>query len=418
MSSTPRRFSSLILLAALALLQSAAAAADRWTQWRGPQRDGLVAAESPVWPASLSEPRLEQAWTTPLGPSYSGPIVSDKHVYVTETRDEAVEVVRALDRATGEVKWEAAWEGAMRVPFFAAANGSWIRATPALDGQRLYVAGMRDVLVCLDAESGEVLWKLDFVAETGSALPSFGFVSSPLVLGDHVYVQAGGAFCKVDKLRGKIIWKVLSDEGGMNGSAFSSPVHATIAGVPQLLVQTRRSLAGVDPAGGEVLWSREVEAFRGMNILTPLVIGDRVFTSSYGGGSVMFELSRAESQWKVETAWTHKSQAYMSSPLLIDGHIYMHLRNQRFLCLDAATGQQKWITGTFGKYWSMAANGGRILALDERGELLLIDASPEEFKLLDRREIADNSWAHLAVAGEEVYVRDLNALKRLDWRAE
>jgi outer membrane protein assembly factor BamB len=64
---------------------------------------------------------------------------------------------------------------------FSPANGSWIRATPALDGDRLYVAGMKDVLVCLDVESGTILWKLDFVNDTGSPLPDFGFISSPLV---------------------------------------------------------------------------------------------------------------------------------------------------------------------------------------------------------------------------------------------
>jgi len=386
---------------------------DVWPQWRGPQRDGRIVG--PDWPSDLSEKRLSLSWSVPQGPSYSGPIVSDEHVFVTETKDKKYEVVRALHRLTGEQIWEAQWEGSMRVPFFAAANGSWIRATPAFDGERLYVAGIKDVLVCLDAKSGGILWTRDFVADTGSPLPKFGFVSSPLVLGDHIFVQAGASFAKLDKFTGKIVWQVLKDGGGMNGSAFSSPVFATICGVPQFVVQTRTRLAGVDPEDGAVLWSQKIAAFRCMNIVTPTVIGDSVFTSSYGGRSSLFSIARDEQGWQIEIAWNHKSQGYMSSPVVIDDHIYLHLRNQRFVCLEAKTGAERWTSKPFGKYWSTVANGDKLLALDQGGELLLIQASPDEFKLIGRRKVADNSWAHLAIVNQQIFVRDLRAMKAFAW---
>jgi outer membrane protein assembly factor BamB len=385
-----------------------------WSQWRGDGRDGQIVGA--LWPSDLSQDHLSITWSVEQGPSYSGPVVDGKRVFVTETKDGQYEVVRALDRTSGEQLWETQWTGSMKVPFFAASNGSWIRATPAVDGNRLYVAGMRDVLVCLDTAAGEILWKVDFVAATGSKLPDFGFVSSPLVVGDHVYVQAGAGLMKLDKRSGKIVWQALNDGGGMYGSAFSSPIMATIAGVPQLVVQTRSTLAGVDVSDGGVLWSQEITAFRGMNILTPSVIGDSVFTSSYGGRSSLLKVSLQPSGWSVDEAWSHKSQGYMSSPVVIDGHIYLHLRNQRLTCLEAETGMERWTTKPFGKYWSMVANGDRLLALDERGELLLIEASPDEFKLLDRRQVADNAWAHLAVAGDELFIRDLGATKRLLWK--
>jgi outer membrane protein assembly factor BamB len=119
-----------------------------WNQWRGPTRDGQVGG--PAWPARLSDGFLKLLWRVPLGPSYSGPIVTKDLVFTTETRNKESEVVHALDRKTGKERWRAEWKGAMTVPFFAASNGSWIRSTPACDGASLYVAGMRDVLVCLD----------------------------------------------------------------------------------------------------------------------------------------------------------------------------------------------------------------------------------------------------------------------------
>ncbi|MBM4022310.1 MAG: pyrrolo-quinoline quinone, partial [Planctomycetes bacterium] len=245
----------LCLLAVLVILWPAAAvvaAEPGWTQWRGPGRDGFVVGAE--WPDGLAPERLEKAWRVDLGPSYSGPVIAGDKVIVTETRDRRTEHVRALDRATGRERWHAEWEGAMSVPFFAASNGSWIRATPCVDEGCVFVAGMRDLLVCLDAGSGKERWRVDFMAALESPLPSFGFVSSPLVIGDHVYVQAGGGFVKLGKRDGAIVWRVLEDGGGMSGSAFSSPFPVELGGRRHVLVQTRDDLAGVDPDTGAVLW--------------------------------------------------------------------------------------------------------------------------------------------------------------------
>ncbi len=387
-----------------------------WGQWRGPNRDGFVDGPTP-WPDGLAADRLEKAWRVDLGPGYSGPVIAGRAVIVTETRDKKTEHVRAIDRQTGAELWQASWDGAMSVPFFAASNGSWIRGTPCVDGDRVYVAGMRDVLVCLDAASGHEIWRKDFVADLKSPLPSFGFVSSPLVRGDHVFVQAAAGFVKLDKRTGAVVWRVLENGGGMMGSAFSSPFPAVIGGVPQILVQTRDELAGVDPETGNVLWKTQVEAFRGMNIVTPTVYDGRVFTSSYGGGSWLFAVDPARADRPVEQVWRNKIQGYMSTPIVIGGHAYIHLRNQRFACLDLTTGKEAWVTQPFGRYWSLVAQGERILALDETGDLRLIRATPEKYDLLGEARVATaESWAHLAVEGNEVYVRDLDGLTAYRWK--
>ena len=101
---------------------------------------------------------------------------------------------------------------------------------------------------------------------------------------------------------------------------------------------------------------------------------------------------------------------------MIDNHIYMHLKNQRFMCLDARTGEEKWTTKPFGKYWSMIANGDHILALDQRGELLLIAANPEQFEFVDQRKVADDAWAHVATCDDEVFVRAFDALVAFRWQ--
>ncbi len=393
-------------------------AADRaeWTQWRGPDRLCAVPAGT-EWPDKLDEATLVEAYRVPLEPSYSGPIVAQDRVFVTETVNKEKEVVRALDRDSGKELWQVEWPGAMSVPFFAASNGSWIRATPTYDGEKLYVAGMLDVLVALDGKSGKEAWRKDFREEFGTVGQSFGFVCSPLIDGEFLYVQTSGGLVKLDCKSGATVWRGLKEEGGMMGGSFSSPIMATVAGTKQLVVQTRSKLCGVGLDAGEELWSIAIPSFRDMNILTPTVVGDRVFTSSYGGGAMMFEVTRTDSGFSVKQLWKNTTEAYMSSPVVVDGRIYLHLRNKRFSCIDPDTGESLWRTTPFGAYWSMVVNGSKLLALDESGDLRLINANPAEFSQTSERHVSDaTTWAHLAVADDQVFVRALDALIVYRWK--
>lgn len=403
----------------LLLITSTISAAD-WPQWRGPTRDCRLDSQAD-WPQSLDKTALKEQWRLPLGPSYSGPIVSGDRVFVTETRNKTDEVVYALDRQTGKRLWKAQWPGAMKVPFFARENGSWIRSTPACDGQNLYVAGIRDVLVSLNTATGQENWRTDLIQLLNASLPGFGTVCSPLLDGDAIYLQAAASVVKLAKKDGRIIWRSQPESGGifgagMGASAFSSPVIATIAGKRQLVVQSRNSLSGYDLDSGDRLWSTSVEAFRGMNILTPTVIGDTIFTSTYGGGSFLYQVTQTDSGFSVSEVWNTKKQGYMSSPVVIDGSVFLHLRNQRFTCMNPSNGDTLWTTRPFGKYWSMVANGNRLLALDQRGSLHLIDANSDEYREADSRQVSESeTWAHLAVADNQVFIRELNGLSVWNW---
>ena len=251
-------------------------------------------------------------------------------------------------------------------------------------------------------------------------MPDFGFVSSPLVDGDHLYVQAANSLVKLDKTTGETVWRALANDGNiMRSGAFSSPVLATLAGRRQLVVQTRDDLNGVDPETGDVLWSQPVPSFRGMNILTPTVHGDRILTSTYRHNTFLYEIADGPEGLEPTLLWTHKSPGYMSSPVIIDGHAYLHLGSGRLICLDLATGVERWVSEPFGKYWSMIGQGDKMLALNDLGELYLIAANPERLELLDRSQIADSStYAHLAVLGDDLVVRDLEGVAAYRWAGD
>ncbi|MFN3190907.1 MAG: PQQ-binding-like beta-propeller repeat protein [Aureliella sp.] len=383
-----------------------------WPSWRGPTRDGMCAGQN--WSKNLDGLKLE--WSVDLADSYSGPIVAGGKVFTTETVGKRDETLIAFDVESGNEVWKQAWAGAMTVPFFAKANGDWIRSTPATDGEYVIVGGMKDVVAAFDAESGQEQWRIDFVKDHGAALPPFGLVCSPAIVGDSVYMQAGGAVRCIDRKTGELKWECLPDDGGMSGGAFSSPTIATIHGKEQLVVQTRTTLGGVDMKTGAVLWQRDIAAFRGMNILTPTVWKDCVFTSSYGGKAQLIEFNTSSTPWSTSVKWENKAEAYMSSPLVVGDYLYMHLKNNRCCCLDLNTGEEKWRTTPFGKYWSMLSDGSTIIALDERGELILVEATPDAYVELARKQITDQqAWAHIAVHDGRIFVRRQRGLDVYSW---
>ncbi len=154
-----------------------------------------------------------------------------------------------------------------------------------------------------------------------------------------------------------------------------------------------------------------------MNILTPTVYGDGVFTSSYKNKTFFYRIEKGDAAFRVTESWATKTKSYMSSPVVIDQYACLHLGNGRACCFDLKSGNEMWRTEPFGEYWRMIANREPILALDQRGEFLLIKADPQEFRLLDRKEVANaESWAHLAVCGSELLVRDMGGISAFLWQ--
>ena len=402
--------------------QSADPPANQWNQWRGVNRNSKVTAD---WPEKLDQSNFQKVWSQPFSESYSGPIVYGDTIITTETKDKKYEIVTALNKTTGEKIWSVQWEGSITVPFFAARNGSWIRATPATDGQRVYVPGIRGLLVCLDFKTGKEIWKVDLNARYKTSPESFGHVCSPLLIPEDqestLYIQCSAGFVKLDRATGKEIWSVGLGKGDMmSGGAFSSPIVAAPNDNKQIVIQTRNDLAGIEISSGKVLWRKTVPSFRGMNILTPTVKGNTFFTSSYNNKSFAYDLKSSNGQTKLEDKWESSLRAYMSSPVLIDGNVYVHLQNKQMACFNLDSGKTNWVSKQrtrFGDYMSMVACEDQILGLDSKGVLYLFKADPTKFQVLGQVDLeTKDSWAHLAVDGDLVFVRGLKSLTAYRWK--
>lgn len=409
----------LIIVASLLLtLVNSAVAQDEnatWSQWRGNNRDATV--NNPDWPEKLN---LEPLWSVNAGPSYSGPVIVGDRVFITETvgSDEAAMAYSLKD---GTKLWRTTWKDSIRVPFFAAKNGSWIRATSAADDTYLYVFGMKQRLLCLNQKDGKIVWQIDFLKDHNEANAAFGGVCSPLLKDGYVYIQAGKHFYKLHGKTGSVIWKASDNNpslGMMSDGDFSSPVFTTMNGQAQFLVQNRTHLYGVNSDTGELLWSQQVPNFRGMNILTPIAYKNGIFTSTYRNGTYFYQLFRDEDTFVSRKVWDNKAKGYMTSPVLIGKHAYIHLSSARYSCIDLDNGQTKWTSPSGNtEYSSLITNGKLILSLVSNGKLNLIKANPEQYELLDSKQVADDStWAHLAIANDKLFVRSLKELKVYRWK--
>jgi outer membrane protein assembly factor BamB len=385
-----------------------------WPQWRGPTRDSVTVG--PAFSDKLTS--LKQTWRVELGPSYSGPVVLADRVIVTESPDDKTEVARAFDRDSGKEVWTAKWSGGQAVNELAKERGTWMRATPASDGRSVFVPGMRDTLVCLDAKSGTERWRVDFVKEYGTPLPMFGMVSSPQVDGEAVFTLAAGGVVRINASTGKVEWRTLTDDPKEEGGATSSVLVGTIANRKLVTALNRKTLALLDPDTGKILWKQATPAYRNTTTITPVLLGGSgLFISMIAGRSMRFDVTADGDKLSARRTWDASQTAYMSTPVRIGDYLYAHLESRRLACLDAKTGRAKWTTDpTFGEYVSFVVRGDRILGLDQKGVLYLFRATPEKYDLLDQRKISDvDTWAHLAVCGDEEFVRDLKGLTAYRW---
>ena len=388
------------------------AAADRddaaWTDFRGPRRDGRYAGP-PIrtdWPAG----GLDPLWSQPIGGGYASFVVAGGLAFTIEQRRDD-EVVAAYDVETGVERWTHAWPAHFRE----AMGGPGPRATPTWHAGRVYALGATGRLVCLDAATGDEVWARNILDDADASNLTWAMSGAPLVVDDVVVVQPGGrdgwSVAAYDRLTGEVVWRALDDV-----QSYTSPMLVTLAGVRQILVVTAARAAGLRPDDGALLWEYPWRVQTVPNMAQPLVVGDaRLFLSaSYGKGAALMELTPDGDRFTAATVWeTYRMRNRFSSSVLVDGYIY-GLDNSILACLDAATGEVMWKGGRYGSGQLLEADG-HLVVLTERGDLVLVRATPERHDELARfRAIDGKTWNVPALAGGRLLVRNARQMAAFD----
>lgn len=385
-----------------------------WPQWRGPNRDGIATAKETLMTWGESGPL--RLWEQPVGKGYGTVAVAGGRVYLL-MQDGGNESCVCWDARTGTELWRFSYAADYRNAY-----GDGPRATPSVDGDRVYTVGATGIMHCLKthpaAPHGEQVWRHDLLDEFGAANLQWGVSFSPLVAGDLVYANPGGrggnSMAAFDKRTGKKRWTAGDDQAG-----YSSPVLATIAGRPQIVFFTAAGLVGLTPDKGEILWRFPWETSYGANVATPIVAGDYIFISSgYNRGCAVVHIESAGNDLVANRVYENKNMRnHFSSSVLYRDHIYGF--NETLLtCLEFRTGKVLWKQRGFDK-GSLLIADGRLVILGEDGKLGLAAATPDAFRAQASFQVANGRcWSVPALASGLLYVRGENKLMCFDLGAK
>ena len=405
-----------VLVSLLATPLARTATADDWPQWRGPNRDGISRETGLLkqWPEG--GPKLR--WTVDeIGTGYSSPSIVGGRVFLQTTRDDE-EFAMALDEESGSVLWSVpiGKVGRNRGPQYPGT-----RSTPTFDEGRVYCLASDGELVCLIAETGDLVWQRHYRKDFEGQPGSWAFAESILIDGDLAICTPGGGeamLAALDKTTGDVVWQSKLP-GDKDNAEYASIMPVEVGGVKQYVQYLRSGVVGVNAETGEFLWRYDrTTSARGANILTPVVDGNRVFTSGSRQGGATVELTaEGDDVTSKELYFDQKLATGIGGAVLIDGYLYATSRAALF-CADFSTGEIKWQERGVSAGSVCYADGRLYVRGHDSGEMLLVEPSGDEYLERGRFEQPSRSesraWPHPVVANGGLYLRDENVLLCFD----
>lgn len=389
---------------ASAILVTAAESPDRisfaptdWPWWRGPQRNGAADAnQKPPLKWSATENIL---WQAPVpGRGHGSPIVVGAQVFLAAAEaPEGIQSVLCFDRATGKQLWQKeVHRGA-----FPKGNdkSSFASATPACDGQRVFINFLHNGAVYTTALSreGQQLWQTkvtDYILHQG-------FPTSPAVYQSLVIVSADnkgtGKIAGLERATGKVVWQ----HERPKFPNYASPIILKVNGRDQLLLSGCDLVTSLDPLTGKVLW--ETKGSTTECVTSPVTDGHAIIVS---GGYPKNHVAAIRGDGTGSIAWENSSRVYVPSMLFHQGHLFAVQDAGVAACWNFETGSEVWkgrLGGTFSA--SPVLVGEKLYAVNEAGHTFIFKATPAAFELIGENQLGDEVMATPTICGSRIYMR-------------
>ncbi len=434
-----------------------------WPQLAGPDRSGISGETglAATWPAD--GPRV--CWSVQtLGPGFGGAAVHGGEVFLLDRITGKQDVLRCFDLGNGKELWRYAYDAPGELEFPGA------RSTPTVDAHRVYILGPFGHLHAIDRATHKPAWSLQLAAEAlrppthrseNQHVPEFvrqhwrerqhrpkkprnqprwGHSQSPILHKDLLIVAVYGrdaGLIAYDRATGKTQW--MSEPIGINRFCFANPIIVTLAGREQVITMANLHpygsppalLCGVDVDDGRLLWRMRTWKRYNVPVPSPVAIGPRrVFVAGgYRIGCFAFDVTPGEDQWQTDYAFRDNDNAtpHLQTPILYRDHLYVqsfdgyHNRSNHGLTCLSLDGQTRWKTGPdelFGNGAMLIADGRIYVMNGENGELSLVAATPQRYRLLARAKVLEAQdgqvWAPMALSRGNLLVRDRHTLRCLD----
>lgn len=437
-----------LLAVCLLLFIASGACGEDWARWLGPSGDGVYHESGVI--ESIPAAGLPVKWRVPVAGGYAGPAVAAGRVYLfdyvassgevvndpnSRAQLDGAEQITCFDAASGERLWqfEYACPYSISYPVGPRCTPTVDLAEPTDNGPadegRVYTLGSEGHLHCLNASSGEVIWKRSFTEDFGAEVPLWGFAAHPLVDGDLLYCMVGGQGQTVvafDKHTGQTRWQAAS----ASAVGYCPPSIIEAGGKRQLIIWHADAIESLDPASGEPFWSLPIKASFEMAIARPQRDGNQMYASAIRTESVLFEL--ASDRPAVTQLWRGKPKeavyCAISTPIFHDGMIYGTDCNEGALfAVDAQSGQRLWKTFaptqpeetrrvTHGNaFLTRLAGSDRYFLMSETGALVMAELTREGYRELGRFQVLEPTseafgrrvvWSHPAYADRTAFVRN------------
>ncbi len=391
--------------------QPASGADDYWSGWLGPKRNGWVSGFQPPtrWPE-----QLERGWQVEVGTGYGSPLVSGGRVY-QHARQGDDEVVWCLDLKTGAVKWRKSYAAPFTIGGGAQKHGKGPKSSPALADGRLFTLSITGLLSAWDAASGKLLWRRDYSKRFKKGHPYWGASTSPLVDGNRVVVHFGtdgqGALIALDAKSGEEVWS-----HGKDGASYAAPILVELQGIRQIVELNMRALVSVDSKSGRRLWEYPYpQVGTDQNMVTPAYHRGLVLVGGENRGIRGLEPRLDNGIWTVKQRWHQKKVALDMSTAVVNGDLlygFSHYGRGRLFCLDPKTGEVRWQgPGRTGENVMFLSIPGHVVALINDGQLKIIAASGDRFKMVASYRVAESStWAPPVLLESGILVKDSQTL--------
>lgn len=406
--------------------------AESWPRFRGPRGDNRADDPEPLatrWDSA--SPVLR--WEVQLGEGHAGAAIHAGRVYVldydeTHRRD----LLRCLSLDDGRECWQRGY--AIEVP----RNHGMSRTIPAVTDRHVVTLGPRGHVMCVRADSGDLLWGIDLAQDYGATVPMWYAGQCPLIENEVAILAPAGPevlLMGVDCATGAVLWRTPNPHA--LAMSHASLVPATFCGVRMVLYAALGGMVGVctEPGReGELLWFTP-DWDRSVVAPSPVVCDDDLIfaTAGYGAGGILLQVSRtASGVFRVETLQQYPSSKGFASeqqtPVLADGHLFGvlpndagPLRNQLVCVHPASPGAVVWSSGRdrrFGLGPYLLA-GDKLLALSDNGVLTMLEASSSGYREVTRKTVFDahEAWSPMALAGGLLVLRDATRMLCLDLRA-
>jgi outer membrane protein assembly factor BamB len=382
-----------------------------WPQWRGPLRDGVArGVKAPeVWPETLRE-----EWKVEVGSGASSPVVVGQNIYLHVRQKPDEEILLRLDLANGRERWRSTYPAPYKLG--GPAHGfEGPRSTPAVAGRRIYTFGISGILSCLDARSGAVVWRKDFVNQYPETAPGWGTAASPLVTDGLCVVHVGGpdkgGITAFNAKTGDEKWCYNGD-----GPAYGSPIVADLAGERQVIGLTINDFAGVSLATGKLLWKIPCREIHSENCLTPVLYKDLLIYAGRSEVPRAIRLERTSSGITPKEVWKGDGPTlYMCSPILA-GDLLVGLSDRKsghLFCADAKTGKTLWEgLGRLQQSGALVNAGSAWLVLTSGGDLIVVKPSADQFEQIAKYHVAQSHvWTQPVFLGNRILVKDETTLR-------